>query len=79
MDRALTVDDVAAEVRSVTSVSDARAVVNRASRIAGVPGNRPLQLQELLRVCEALAAEGGLVQEIAELIATRTLDPLDAA
>ena len=78
MEQVLTVDDVAAEVRSVTSVSDARAVVNRASRIAGVPGNRPLHLQELLRVCEALAAEGGLVQEIAEMIATRSLEPLDS-
>ena len=59
MDRSLTIEELQAEVRSVTSSSDARAVVNRASRIAGVPDNRPLQLQELLRVCEALSAEGG--------------------
>ena len=72
LERTLNIEEVAAEVRSVTSPSDAQAVVNRASRIAGVPDNRRLQVQELLRVCDALAAEGGLVQEIAELIATRT-------
>jgi len=73
MERAITIEDLTAEVRAVTSASDARAVVSRASRIAGVPDNRPLQTRELLRVCEALAAEGGLIQEIAEVIATRAL------
>lgn len=75
MDTAITIDEVTAEVRAVTSASDARAIVNRASRIAGVPGNRPLELRELLMVCEALAAEGGPVQQIAELIAGRALRP----
>lgn len=75
MDEAITIDEVTAEVRAVTSASDARAIVNRASRIAGVPGNRPLELRELLLVCEALAAEGGLVQQIAEGIAGRALRP----
>ena len=36
--------------------------------------DRPLQMKELLQVCQAVAAEGGLVQEIAEMIATRSLD-----
>ncbi len=73
MARALTLEDVTAELGTVTSASDARAVVSRASRIAGAPDNRPLEVQELLRVCQALAAEGGMIQQIAELIATRTL------
>jgi hypothetical protein len=41
--------------------------------VAGVPNHRPLDLRQLLLVCQALAAEGGLVQEMAERIATRTL------
>ncbi len=73
MDRVLTIDELTAQIRTVTSGSDARAVVNRASRVAGVPSNRPLQMQELLLVCEALAVEGGLIQEVAEMIASRAL------
>ena len=75
MERVVTIEQLTAELRSVTSGSDARAVVNRASRVAGVPHNRALDRMELLRVCEALAAEGGLIQEIAQLIAARTLEP----
>ena len=75
MEQAITIDELTAEVRAVTSASDARAIVNRASRIAGVAGNRPLALRELLLVCEALAAEGGLVQQVAELVAGRALRP----
>jgi hypothetical protein len=73
MQRSLTIDDLAAELGAVTSRSDARAILNRASRIAGVSPHRPLALRDLLMVCQALAAEGGLVQELAERIATRTL------
>lgn len=61
MNRALTIDELTGEIRMVTSNSDARAVVGRASRVAGVPHNRPLDMQELLLVCEALAVEGGLI------------------
>jgi hypothetical protein len=74
MDRAITIDELTAEIRAVTSGSDARAVVNRASRVAGVPHNRALQRTELLRVCAALAAEGGLIQELAEGIASRAVE-----
>lgn len=73
MYHSMTVDDLACELAAVTSVSDARAVINRAARVAGIPSDRTLQVDELLRICEAVAAEGGLVQEIAELIASRSL------
>jgi hypothetical protein len=69
----MSIDDLRSELRAVTSPSDARALLNRAARIAGVPANRPLEVRELLLVCEALAAEGGLIQRIAESIATRAL------
>ncbi len=66
--------DLVRELGAVTSGNNARAVVNRAARVAGVPIDRPLQIDELLRICEAVAAEGGLIQEIAEMIASRSLD-----
>ncbi len=74
MARSLTLDELVTEIGMVTSASDARAVVNRASRIAEAPDNRPLEVRELLRVCQALAAEGGIVQQVANLIATPALE-----
>jgi hypothetical protein len=65
-----TIDELATHIGTVTSGSDARAVLNRASRVAGVPNNRALELEELLRVCAALAAEGGMIQQVAESIAS---------
>ena len=74
MYKTMSAADLARELGAVTSSNDARAVVNRAARVVGVPTDRPLQTDELLRICEAVAAEGGLVQEIAEMIASRSLD-----
>ena len=74
MARTLTLDELVTEIGMVTSTSDARAVVNRASRITRAPDHRPLEVRELLSVCQALAAEGGMVQQIAELIAARALE-----
>ena len=70
----LTADDLLAHLGSVTTDSDAKALVRRAARIAGVPADRPLEIDELLRVCEALASEGGMIQEVAELIASSALE-----
>ena len=69
----LTTDDLLAELGGVTSRSDARAMISRAARVAGVATGRPLEVRELLMVCEALAAEGGVIQTLAESVATRAL------
>ncbi|HJM88533.1 MAG TPA: hypothetical protein QF624_02760 [Dehalococcoidia bacterium] len=74
MAQTLTLDQLALQLAGVTSTSDARAVVNRASRIAGVPDNRALNAFELLKVCQALTAEGGVIQQMAESIATSALE-----
>lgn len=73
MTHALTIDDLASELGAITSRSDARAILNRAARVAGVSPHRAMDLRELMMVCQALAAEGGIVQQLAERIATRTL------
>ena len=75
MQRSITIDDLIGQLGSVTSQSDARALLNRAQRIARVRRDRPLEADELLRVCESLAAEGGMVQQIAEIIARQALTP----
>lgn len=69
----ITTDDLLNELYAVTSASDARAMISRASRVAGVPAGRPLDVRELLLLCEALVAEGGSIQAIAEEMATRTV------
>lgn len=69
----MTTDDLLAELGGVTSRSDARAMISRAARVAGVPTGRPLEVRQLLMVCDALAAEGGVIQALAESVATRAL------
>ena len=63
----------------VTGDSNARRILNRATRIAGVGGKGQLTEDDVLRVCAALSVEGGAVQQIAEAIARETLGspPLD--
>jgi len=73
MDQILGIEQLTAELVAVTTRSDARAMANRAWRVAGVPHRGALDADELLRVCAALAAEGGIIQAIAEEIATRAL------
>jgi hypothetical protein len=74
MYRALSIDDLSRELGKVTSRSDARALLNRAARVAGVAPHRPLDLKELLMVCQSLAAEGGAIQTVADQIAVSSLN-----
>ncbi|MBM4410906.1 MAG: hypothetical protein FJ037_06250 [Chloroflexi bacterium] len=69
----MTTDDLLQALNQVTSTSDARALLSRALRITGAPQHRPLQLSELVQMCEALAVEGGPIQKIAEEIAMAAL------
>lgn len=69
----MTTDDLLQALNQVTSTSDARALLSRALRITGAPQHRPLQLGELVQMCEALAVEGGAIQKVAEGIAMAAL------
>ena len=63
----------------ITGDGQARRILNRATRIAGVGAKSELTDKDVLRVCAALSVEGGAVQQIAENIARATLSsaPLD--
>ena len=74
MAQTLMLDQLALQLAGATSASDARAVVNCLSRIAGVPDNPALNAFEPLKVCQALTAEGGVIQQMAESIATSALE-----
>jgi hypothetical protein len=69
----VTTDDLLQALTQVTSTSDARALVSRAMRVTGAPNHRPLQLTELVQMCEALGVEGGSIQRLAETIAMAAL------
>lgn len=69
----MTTDDLLQALNQVTSTSDARALLSRALRVTGAPQHRPLQLRELVQMCEALAVEGGPIQKVAEGIAMAAL------
>jgi len=66
-----TIDQLARDLSTVTSRADARAMVNRASRVAGVPHDRRLLMGELRLVCATLAAEGGSIEHVVHQIALR--------
>lgn len=68
-----TTNDLLQALNQVTSTADARALISRAMRITGVPNHRPLELSELVQMCEALGVEGGPIQRIAESIAMAAL------
>jgi hypothetical protein len=64
-----TLADVQGALGAVATRGAARAAVRRAGKIVGVERDQPLELRELIRVCSALAAEGGSIQQLAEQIA----------
>jgi hypothetical protein len=68
-----TTNDLLLALNGVTSPSDARALISRAMRITGVSNHRPLDRTELVQMCEALGAEGGPIQRVAESIAMAAL------
>lgn len=75
-----TVDELQTQLRAAASRGNVRAALRRASRIAGVNTDQELDVHQLVRVCSALAAEGGAIQTIAEQIASDALrDPGDRA
>lgn len=68
-----TTDDLLHEFAAVVSTSDARAIMRRALRVAGVKSGATLATGELLLVLEAMGAEGGPVQQMAEQLAQDAL------
>ncbi len=68
-----TLDDLQGALGAATSRGNARAAIRRAARIVDVRSADELGLHELVRVCSALAAEGGAIQQVAEEIASDAL------
>ncbi len=64
-----TLAEVQGALGAVASRGEAKAAIRRAAKLIGVSGGEPLGIRELVRLCSALAAEGGAIQQLAEQIA----------
>ena len=63
-----------AELRTIAeSPRRAKQALDRAASLVGIRDKERLNQNELLLICEALAREGGAVQQWAETLATDTI------
>ena len=71
----MTPQELLTEVASVVPHGRARRLITRARRVAGIGRTRDADLEplELLMILESIAAEGGELQTLAEVLARRTL------
>ncbi|MDA0271566.1 MAG: hypothetical protein O2798_11220 [Chloroflexi bacterium] len=72
--RGHTTDEILHALHAVMPASRARSLLSRARRVAGLHRNDDLAVDEMLLLCSALAAEGGLIEQIASDLARRALD-----
>ncbi len=68
-------DELLVRLSVFTGEGRARRMLRRAARLAGVLDITALSEDDLLRICAALSAEGGVVQQIAEEVARASLRP----
>lgn len=63
-----------AELQAVAQpASVAKQTLERAAISAGVRGQEEITEQQLLQICQALASEGGTIQQFAEALASNTM------
>ncbi len=77
MNKAQVVADLTIQLAEITSVDRAGAVIQQALRSAGLSNAPTLDEQDVSSLLQAIAAEGGPVQELAEQIALHGINPTD--
>ena len=77
MNKAQVVADLTIQLAEITSVDRAGAVIQRALRSTGLSNAPTLDEQDITSLLQAIAAEGGPVQELAEQIALHGINPTD--
>lgn len=70
----MTMDELLGELSLVVPPRRARAILSRARRLIGLKQEDDIGTRDLLMILESVGAEGGALQEIAELLARRALD-----
>ena len=69
MNKSQAVADLSIQLSSVTTTERAQEVIQRALRTAGLTNSPVIDETDLVALLQAIAAEGGAIQEIAEQIA----------
>ena len=69
MNKSQAVADLSIQLSSVTTAERAQEVIQRALRTAGLTNSPLIDEADLVALLQAIAAEGGAIQEIAEQIA----------
>jgi hypothetical protein len=69
MNKSQAVADLSIQLSSVTTAERAQQVIQRALRTAGLTNSPVIDEADLVALLQAVAAEGGAIQEIAEQIA----------
>ena len=69
MNKSQAVADLSMQLSSVTTTDRAQEVIQRALRTAGLTNSPMIDEADLVALLQAIAAEGGAIQEMAEQIA----------
>ena len=77
MNKAQVVADLTMQLAEITSVDRAGAVIRQALRSAGLSNAPTLDEQDVSSLLQAIAIEGGPIQELAEQIALHGVNPTD--
>ena len=75
--KAQVVADLTMQLAEITSVDRAGAVIQRALRSTGLSNAPMLEEQDLTSLLQAIAIEGGPIQELAEQIALHGINTTD--
>jgi hypothetical protein len=74
MDKSQAVSELSIALTRVTTPDNALALIQRALRITGLSNATTLNNTDMSALLQALASEGGAIQELAQLIAINGVD-----
>ena len=74
MDKSQAISDLSIALSGVTTTDNALTLIQRALRVTGLSNATTIGNTDMNALLQALASEGGAIQELAELIAINGLD-----
>lgn len=75
MNRAQAIAELTIELQRVTAADETLALIQRALRNTGLSNASTITPQDMTALLQAIAAEGGAIQELAESLAIHGTDP----
>jgi hypothetical protein len=73
MNRGQAIADLELELSEVTSIERAQQIIQRALRVTGLTNSPMIGSRDMEALLQAIAAEGGIIQQLAEEIAINGL------